>query len=180
MSINVNTLHTQLTKNIFIDNKNLQIGKQTLETNLTNLVKRNSELENQMAKLIQICQQVEVNTAMHEAKLMEECDELMEIIRQRKQVIAVKIKETKIFSSVCQLDQSSWFHDTASSPGQHTPINGADVLANQSHRGRRCTLRKAHGHQKDYCGTLKRTKDFVSLLFPSHEDESCKWFTPFG
>ncbi|XP_032629667.1 putative E3 ubiquitin-protein ligase MID2 isoform X1 [Chelonoidis abingdonii] len=70
--------------------------KQTLETNLTNLVKRNSELENQMAKLIQICQQVEVNTAMHEAKLMEECDELMEIIQQRKQVIAVKIKETKV------------------------------------------------------------------------------------
>ncbi|XP_077163439.1 putative E3 ubiquitin-protein ligase MID2 [Paroedura picta] len=70
--------------------------KQTLEMNLTNLVKRNSELENQMAKLIQICQQVEVNTAMHEAKLMEECDELMEIIRQRKQVIAVKIKETKV------------------------------------------------------------------------------------
>ncbi|KAM9274259.1 putative E3 ubiquitin-protein ligase MID2 isoform 1-T1 [Morus bassanus] len=70
--------------------------KQTLETNLTNLVKRNSELENQMAKLIQICQQVEVNTAMHEAKLMEECDELMDIIRQRKQVIAVKIKETKV------------------------------------------------------------------------------------
>lgn len=34
--------------------------QQTLETNLTNLVKRNSELENQMAKLIQICQQVEV------------------------------------------------------------------------------------------------------------------------
>lgn len=33
---------------------------------------------------------------MHEAKLMEECDELMEIIRQRKQVIAVKIKETKV------------------------------------------------------------------------------------
>ncbi|KAJ7414740.1 putative E3 ubiquitin-protein ligase MID2 [Willisornis vidua] len=75
---------------IFIDKQ------QTLETNLTNLVKRNSELENQMAKLIQICQQVEVNTAMHEAKLMEECDELMEIIRQRKQVIAVKIKETKV------------------------------------------------------------------------------------
>lgn len=35
-------------------------SQQTLETNLTNLVKRNSELENQMAKLIQICQQVEV------------------------------------------------------------------------------------------------------------------------
>uniref|UniRef100_A0A8C5CHS0 Midline 2 n=1 Tax=Gadus morhua TaxID=8049 RepID=A0A8C5CHS0_GADMO len=57
---------------------------------------RNSELENQMAKLIQICQQVEVNTAMHEAKLVEECDELVEIIRQRKQVIAVKIKESKV------------------------------------------------------------------------------------
>ncbi|XP_033264733.1 probable E3 ubiquitin-protein ligase MID2 isoform X5 [Orcinus orca] len=111
--------------------------KQTLEMNLTNLVKRNSELENQMAKLIQICQQVEppltimiyqrpesflsvvlqcpciiniiistlllgvdlmreVNTAMHEAKLMEECDELVEIIQQRKQMIAVKIKETKV------------------------------------------------------------------------------------
>ncbi|MBN3307428.1 TRIM1 ligase, partial [Amia calva] len=70
--------------------------KQTLENNLTNLVKRNGELENQMAKLIQICQQVEVNTAVHEAKLMEECDELVEIIRQRKQVIAVKIKESKV------------------------------------------------------------------------------------
>uniref|UniRef100_A0AAY4D0V3 RING-type E3 ubiquitin transferase n=1 Tax=Denticeps clupeoides TaxID=299321 RepID=A0AAY4D0V3_9TELE len=70
--------------------------KQTLENNLTNLVKRNTELENQMAKLIQICQQVEVNTAMHEAKLVEECDELVEIIRQRKQVIAVKIKESKV------------------------------------------------------------------------------------
>uniref|UniRef100_A0AAZ3P3I9 RING-type E3 ubiquitin transferase n=1 Tax=Oncorhynchus tshawytscha TaxID=74940 RepID=A0AAZ3P3I9_ONCTS len=69
---------------------------QTLENNLTNLVKRNSELENQMAKLIQICQQVEVNTAMHEAKLVEECDELVEIIRQRKQIIAVKIKESKV------------------------------------------------------------------------------------
>ncbi|CAG09730.1 unnamed protein product [Tetraodon nigroviridis] len=72
------------------------IAAQTLENNLTNLVKRNSELENQMAKLIQICQQVEVNTAMHEAKLVEECDELVEIIRQRKQVIAVKIKESKV------------------------------------------------------------------------------------
>ncbi|XP_016147480.1 probable E3 ubiquitin-protein ligase MID2 [Sinocyclocheilus grahami] len=69
---------------------------QTLGNNLTNLVKRNSELENQMAKLIQICQQVEVNTAMHESKLVEECDELVEIIRQRKQVIAVKIKESKV------------------------------------------------------------------------------------
>ncbi|XP_006000157.1 probable E3 ubiquitin-protein ligase MID2 [Latimeria chalumnae] len=70
--------------------------KQALETNLTNLVKRNVELETQMSKLIQICQQVEVNTAMHEAKLVEECDELIEIIRQRKQIIAVKIKETKV------------------------------------------------------------------------------------
>uniref|UniRef100_A0A8B9J755 Midline 2 n=1 Tax=Astyanax mexicanus TaxID=7994 RepID=A0A8B9J755_ASTMX len=39
--------------------------KQTLENNLTNLVKRNSELENQMAKLIQICQQVEVSPFGH-------------------------------------------------------------------------------------------------------------------
>ncbi|KAJ3588542.1 hypothetical protein NHX12_012134 [Muraenolepis orangiensis] len=35
-------------------------------------------------------------TAIHEAKLVEECDELVEIIRQRKQVIAVKIKESKV------------------------------------------------------------------------------------
>lgn len=39
----------------------LPFQQQTLENNLTNLVKRNSELENQMAKLIQICQQVEVS-----------------------------------------------------------------------------------------------------------------------
>ncbi|XP_069604748.1 probable E3 ubiquitin-protein ligase MID2 isoform X2 [Ranitomeya imitator] len=70
--------------------------KQTLEYNITNLVKHSSELETQMAKLIQICQQVEVNTSMHEAKLNEECDELMDIIQRRKQMIAVKIKETKV------------------------------------------------------------------------------------
>ncbi len=45
---------------------------------------------------------LQVNTAMHEAKLVEECDELVEIIRQRKQVIAVKIKESKVqFLSIC-------------------------------------------------------------------------------
>ncbi|XP_068103793.1 probable E3 ubiquitin-protein ligase MID2 isoform X2 [Hyperolius riggenbachi] len=70
--------------------------KQTLESNLTSLVKYSSELETQMAKLIQICQQVEVNTNMHEAKLSEECDELVDIIQRRKQIIAIKIKETKV------------------------------------------------------------------------------------
>ncbi|XP_063793129.1 probable E3 ubiquitin-protein ligase MID2 [Pseudophryne corroboree] len=70
--------------------------KQTLESNLTSLDKHSTELETQMAKLIQICQQVEVNTSMHEAKLNEECDELMDIIQRRKQMIAVKIKETKV------------------------------------------------------------------------------------
>lgn len=38
---------------------------------------------------------------MHEAKLVEECDELVEIIRQRKQVIAVKIKESKVGAYSC-------------------------------------------------------------------------------
>ncbi|KAM5146296.1 putative E3 ubiquitin-protein ligase MID2 isoform 1-T1 [Mantella aurantiaca] len=70
--------------------------KQTLESNLTSLVKYSSELESQMAKLIQICQQVEVNTSMHEAKLNEECDELVDIIHRRKQMISIKIKETKV------------------------------------------------------------------------------------
>lgn len=37
-----------------------------------------------------------MNTAMHKAKLMEEYDKLVEIIQQRKQMIAVKIKETKL------------------------------------------------------------------------------------
>lgn len=46
---------------------------------------------------------VQVNTAMHEAKLVEECDELVEIIRQRKQVIAVKIKESKVDSRTLDL-----------------------------------------------------------------------------
>lgn len=46
--------------------------------------------------LSSLCSSPQVNTAMHEAKLVEECDELVEIIRQRKQVIAVKIKESKV------------------------------------------------------------------------------------
>ena len=35
--------------------------QQNLETNLTNLIKRNTELETLLAKLIQTCQHVEVS-----------------------------------------------------------------------------------------------------------------------
>ncbi|XP_054694942.1 probable E3 ubiquitin-protein ligase MID2 isoform X2 [Grus americana] len=52
--------------------------KQTLETNLTNLVKRNSELENQMAKLIQICQQVEVMKLRKLAQQVANCRQCLE------------------------------------------------------------------------------------------------------
>ncbi|XP_067374562.1 probable E3 ubiquitin-protein ligase MID2 isoform X3 [Channa argus] len=52
--------------------------------------------EHQVSSLSERFDKLKVNTAMHEAKLVEECDELVEIIRQRKQVIAVKIKESKV------------------------------------------------------------------------------------
>uniref|UniRef100_A0A8C7Z1B6 Midline 2 n=1 Tax=Oryzias sinensis TaxID=183150 RepID=A0A8C7Z1B6_9TELE len=52
--------------------------------------------EHQVSSLTDRFDKLKVNTAMHEAKLVEECDELVEIIRQRKQVIAVKIKESKV------------------------------------------------------------------------------------
>ncbi|XP_012512280.1 PREDICTED: E3 ubiquitin-protein ligase Midline-1 isoform X2 [Propithecus coquereli] len=70
--------------------------KQNLESNLTNLIKRNSELETLLAKLIQTCQHVEVNASRQEAKLTEECDLLIEIIQQRRQIIGTKIKEGKV------------------------------------------------------------------------------------
>ncbi|XP_006892423.1 PREDICTED: E3 ubiquitin-protein ligase Midline-1 isoform X3 [Elephantulus edwardii] len=70
--------------------------KQNLESNLTNLIKRNAELETLLAKLIQTCQHVEVNASRQEAKLMEECDLLIEIIQQRRQIIGTKIKEGKV------------------------------------------------------------------------------------
>nr|XP_031527010.1 E3 ubiquitin-protein ligase Midline-1 isoform X3 [Vicugna pacos]XP_045380986.1 E3 ubiquitin-protein ligase Midline-1 isoform X3 [Camelus bactrianus] len=70
--------------------------KQNLESNLTNLIKRNTELETLLAKLIQTCQHVEVNASRQEAKLMEECDLLIEIIQQRRQIIGTKIKEGKV------------------------------------------------------------------------------------
>ncbi|XP_022374138.1 E3 ubiquitin-protein ligase Midline-1 isoform X2 [Mustela nigripes] len=70
--------------------------KQNLESNLTSLIKRNTELETLLAKLIQTCQHVEVNASRQEAKLMEECDLLIEIIQQRRQIIGTKIKEGKV------------------------------------------------------------------------------------
>ncbi|XP_061483081.1 E3 ubiquitin-protein ligase Midline-1 isoform X2 [Rhineura floridana] len=70
--------------------------KQNLESNLTNLIKRNTELETLLAKLIQTCQHVEVNASRQETKLMEECDLLIEIIQQRRQIIGTKIKEGKV------------------------------------------------------------------------------------
>ncbi|XP_056287190.1 E3 ubiquitin-protein ligase Midline-1-like [Pseudoliparis swirei] len=69
--------------------------KQALDSNLTNLIKRNNELESLMGKLIQTCQHVEVNVTRQEGKLLEECDVLIDIIQQRRQIIGNKIKEGK-------------------------------------------------------------------------------------
>ncbi|XP_060922973.1 E3 ubiquitin-protein ligase Midline-1-like isoform X3 [Limanda limanda] len=69
--------------------------KQALDSNLTNLIKRNNELESLMGKLIQTCQHVEVNASRQEGKLIEECDLLIDIIQQRRQIIGSKIKEGK-------------------------------------------------------------------------------------
>ncbi|XP_062374104.1 E3 ubiquitin-protein ligase Midline-1-like [Sardina pilchardus] len=70
--------------------------KQALESNLGSLIKRNNELESLMGKLIQTCQHVEVNASRQEGKLLEECDLLIEIINQRRQIIGTKIKEGKV------------------------------------------------------------------------------------
>ncbi|KAK7169619.1 hypothetical protein R3I93_005565 [Phoxinus phoxinus] len=70
--------------------------QQMLDSNLSNLIKRNSELENLMGKLIQTCQHVEHNAAHQESKLTEECDTLINIVQQRRQVIGTKIKEGKV------------------------------------------------------------------------------------
>ncbi|XP_027012284.1 E3 ubiquitin-protein ligase Midline-1 isoform X2 [Tachysurus fulvidraco] len=69
--------------------------KQTLDSNLSNLIKRSSELESLMGKLIQTCQHVEVNASRQEGKLMDECDILISIIQDRRQIIGSKIKEGK-------------------------------------------------------------------------------------
>ncbi|XP_061915619.1 E3 ubiquitin-protein ligase Midline-1-like [Entelurus aequoreus] len=69
--------------------------RQALDSNLSNLIKRNNELESLMGKLIQTCQHVEVNASRQEGKLMDECDLLIDIIQQRRQIIGSKIKEGK-------------------------------------------------------------------------------------
>ncbi|XP_039649720.1 E3 ubiquitin-protein ligase Midline-1-like isoform X2 [Perca fluviatilis] len=69
--------------------------KQALDSNLSSLIKRNNELESLMGKLIQTCQHVEVNASRQEGKLLEECDILIDIIQQRRQIIGNKIKEGK-------------------------------------------------------------------------------------
>uniref|UniRef100_A0AAY3ZZM8 E3 ubiquitin-protein ligase Midline-1 n=1 Tax=Denticeps clupeoides TaxID=299321 RepID=A0AAY3ZZM8_9TELE len=70
--------------------------KQALDANLSSLIKRNNELESLMGKLIQTCQHVEVNASRQEGRLMEECDLLIDIIQQRRQIIGSKIKEGKV------------------------------------------------------------------------------------
>ncbi|XP_028846828.1 E3 ubiquitin-protein ligase Midline-1 isoform X2 [Denticeps clupeoides] len=70
--------------------------QQTLDSNLSNLIKRNNELESLMGKLIQTCQHVEVNAVRQENRLSEECDVLIDIIQQRRQIIGTKIKEGKV------------------------------------------------------------------------------------
>ncbi|KAK3530392.1 hypothetical protein QTP86_024425 [Hemibagrus guttatus] len=76
-------------------NERFEKLKQTLDSNLSSLIKRSSELESLMGKLIQTCQHVEVNASRQEGKLMEECDILISIIQERRQIIGAKIKEGK-------------------------------------------------------------------------------------
>ncbi|KAJ8282183.1 hypothetical protein COCON_G00047020 [Conger conger] len=78
--------------------------KQALDSNLSCLIKRNNELETLMAKLIQTCQHVEVNASHQESKLLEECDLLIELIQERRQIISAKIKEGKSVR-LCKLAQ---------------------------------------------------------------------------
>lgn len=47
-------------------------------------------------RLSLICASVQVNASRQESKLLEECDLLINIIQQRRQIIATKIKEGKV------------------------------------------------------------------------------------
>ncbi|XP_076602414.1 E3 ubiquitin-protein ligase Midline-1 isoform X1 [Chaetodon auriga] len=77
------------------DRSHQEAHQQALDSNLSSLIKRTSDLESLMGKLIQTCQHVEVNASRQENKLLEECDLLINIIQQRRQIIATKIKEGK-------------------------------------------------------------------------------------
>nr|XP_012774940.1 E3 ubiquitin-protein ligase Midline-1 isoform X2 [Maylandia zebra] len=78
-----------------LSDDHVRLLNQALDSNLSNLIKRNNELESLMGKLIQTCQHVEVNASRQEGKLLEECDVLIDIIQQRRQIIGNKIKEGK-------------------------------------------------------------------------------------
>ncbi|XP_026886247.2 E3 ubiquitin-protein ligase Midline-1 isoform X2 [Electrophorus electricus] len=69
--------------------------KHMLDLNLSSLMKRSSELENLLGRLIQTCQYVEMNASHQEDRLIEECDVLIDIVQQRRQIIGTKIKEGK-------------------------------------------------------------------------------------
>uniref|UniRef100_A0A8C4NFH6 Midline 1 n=1 Tax=Eptatretus burgeri TaxID=7764 RepID=A0A8C4NFH6_EPTBU len=69
----------------------------SLQSALGHLLRSNCEIELLLARLLQIKQQVEVtiNASMQEKKLEEECDKLLEIIQERKQLIRTKIRDGK-------------------------------------------------------------------------------------
>uniref|UniRef100_A0A4W4GMZ3 E3 ubiquitin-protein ligase Midline-1 n=1 Tax=Electrophorus electricus TaxID=8005 RepID=A0A4W4GMZ3_ELEEL len=76
-----------------------------LDLNLSSLMKRSSELENLLGRLIQTCQYVEVRSLIHTCQLIEECDVLIDIVQQRRQIIGTKIKEGKVGSMLHKLAQ---------------------------------------------------------------------------
>uniref|UniRef100_UPI00358EC05E E3 ubiquitin-protein ligase Midline-1-like isoform X2 n=1 Tax=Myxine glutinosa TaxID=7769 RepID=UPI00358EC05E len=69
--------------------------KLALQSALGHLLRSNCEMELLLARLLQIKQQVEINASMQEKKLEEECDKLLEIIQERKQLIRTKIRDGK-------------------------------------------------------------------------------------
>uniref|UniRef100_A0A4W4GTC8 E3 ubiquitin-protein ligase Midline-1 n=1 Tax=Electrophorus electricus TaxID=8005 RepID=A0A4W4GTC8_ELEEL len=79
--------------------------KHMLDLNLSSLMKRSSELENLLGRLIQTCQYVEVRSLIHTCQLIEECDVLIDIVQQRRQIIGTKIKEGKVGSMLHKLAQ---------------------------------------------------------------------------
>ncbi|XP_061419717.1 E3 ubiquitin-protein ligase Midline-1 isoform X1 [Lethenteron reissneri] len=78
--------------------------KQALEATLGLLATSSNELELLLARLLQLHQQVEENSSIQENKLEGECENLMQIIRQRKQAISTRIHEGK-FARLRKLEQ---------------------------------------------------------------------------
>uniref|UniRef100_H2YCE8 Uncharacterized protein n=1 Tax=Ciona savignyi TaxID=51511 RepID=H2YCE8_CIOSA len=110
--------------------------RQDLEMHVTRLSNQKAEIQRNVTKLVEACQQIEVTAESQESKLHSEVESLIRVIREREAAIVSRIKDTKTTRLRKLTQEVTSSRQCLESLHSSVMYTGADQLA---HRNARAT-----------------------------------------